>query len=293
LKTPGVPPAEVDLTDGQVSRLIRTQAPALAHRPLRAESSGWDNFMFRLGEEHVVRLPRRRAAVALVEHEQRWLPLLAPRLPLKVPAPVHCGVPGEGYPWPWSICPWIEGTPADVNPPSPHEASSFARFLKDLHQPAPAEAPRNPYRGVPLLERRAKFDETAAKLEALGRPMQRHRELFEAGMAAPLDVPTSFIHGDLHPCNLLTLDGRLSGVIDWGDVAQGDPATDLAALFMLFAADEALDRALRDYEASRHTVTRARAWAVLLAAIFAEAGTRGDARMGPIGDRVLSRMTSA
>jgi aminoglycoside phosphotransferase (APT) family kinase protein len=226
----------------------------------------------------------------LVEHEQRWLPALAPRLPLKVPAPVHRGVPGESYPWPWSICPWIEGASADLKPPEPSEAASLARFLKALHQPAPPDAPKNPYRGVPLTLRRAKFEEAASRLEASGRSMRFARDVFEAGMAAPLDLPSCMIHGDLHPCNLLTLKGRLSGVIDWGDVAQGDPATDLAGLFLMFRNAEARTRGFSEYGVSEPTFARARAWAVLLAAIFADAGRRGDARMGPIGERVLDEM---
>jgi aminoglycoside phosphotransferase (APT) family kinase protein len=286
----GVPPAEVTLKPGVLVRLIESQAPAFAHLPLGPESSGWDNFMYRLGDQHAVRLPRRAAAVPLVEHEQRWLPQLAPRLPLKIPAPMHCGLPGEGYPWPWSICPWIKGASADLSPPAPGEACSLARFLKVLHQPAPKDAPKNPYRGVPLLERRAKFEEVSARLEASGRSMHSTREIFEAGMAATPDMPSCMIHGDLHPCNVLTLEGRLSGIIDWGDVAQGDPATDLAGLFLVFRATDERAHALSEYGVSPPTLARARAWAVLLAAIFADAGSRGDARMGPIGERVLDEM---
>jgi aminoglycoside phosphotransferase (APT) family kinase protein len=289
----GVPPAEVTLEERQVRRLVNSQAPAFAHLPLHLESSGWDNFIYRLGGQYVVRLPRRKTAVPLIEHEQRWLPQLAPRLPLKIPSPVLCGVPGEGYPWPWSICPWIEGTSADLSPPKPTEAIALSRFLKALHQPAPADAPKNPYRGVPLAERRAKFGEVALRVEAQGYLTRRHREIFQQGLDAPMDVPATWIHGDLHPCNMLAAVGTLSGIIDWGDVSRGDAATDLAAIFLSFDQEDSQRRALEDYQASTATATRARAWAVLLAAIFAEAGTRGDKRMGPIGFRVLREMQSA
>ena len=55
--------------------------------------SGWDNAMFRLGEQLAVRLPRRIAVAKLIDHEQRWLPQLAPLLPIAVPAPVRAGQP--------------------------------------------------------------------------------------------------------------------------------------------------------------------------------------------------------
>ncbi len=65
---------------------------------------GWDKVVFRLGEELTVRMPRRLAAVELVESEQRWLPMLAKQLPLPIPAPVWSGRPGCNYPWRWSLC---------------------------------------------------------------------------------------------------------------------------------------------------------------------------------------------
>jgi len=101
----------------------------------------------RLGDDLAVRLPRRAAAAALIEHEQRWLPELAPRLPLAVPAPFRAGRPGRGYPWSWSVTPWLPGdviARADVADPR-DLADQLARFLRALHRPAPADAPANPY----------------------------------------------------------------------------------------------------------------------------------------------------
>ena len=50
--------------------------------------------------------------------------------------------------------------------------------------------------------------------------------------------PPLWLHGDLHPSNMLTHDGRLSAVIDFGDITSGDPATDLALAWMMFDAAE-------------------------------------------------------
>ena len=85
------PPAETQLSVSLVREFLRDQHPCFAHLPLTEGTSGWDNDIFRLGEELAVRLPRRQAAVALLENEQRWLPQLQPRLPLRVPAPIAVG----------------------------------------------------------------------------------------------------------------------------------------------------------------------------------------------------------
>lgn len=109
--------------------------------------------MFRVGDRLVARLPRREAAAQLLVNEQRWLPVVAPNLPLAAPVPVRHGVPGRGYAWCWSVLPWLVGTPAHLSPPDASEAFTMASFLKALHMPAPGSAPTNPVRGVPLSNR--------------------------------------------------------------------------------------------------------------------------------------------
>jgi aminoglycoside phosphotransferase (APT) family kinase protein len=109
-------------------------------------ANGWDNVMCRVGEELIARMPRRAVAARLLVHEQRWLPVLGPRLPLPVPAPVRVGQPGLGYPWPWSIVPFLPGQVAARNPPADlrDAAISLGRFLAALHTPAAPDAPANP-----------------------------------------------------------------------------------------------------------------------------------------------------
>src|SRR4051812_44776972 len=110
------PAAEVHVDDPLIRALLRAQHPDLAERPLAIVAHGWDNVLARLGDDLVVRLPRRAAAASLIEHEQRWLPRLAPRLPLPVPVPLRRGVAGEGFPWSWSVCPWFPGESAAATP---------------------------------------------------------------------------------------------------------------------------------------------------------------------------------
>src|SRR5438067_2354284 len=156
-----MPSAEVDVSLALVRRLLADQHPDLAGLPLSVLANGWDNLMCRLGGDLVVRLPRRSQAAELVRHEQRWLPVLAPRLPLPIPAPVREGQPGPGYPWWWSVVPLLPGEVAARRPPAdPRQAAiALGGFLGALHAPAPPDAPANPVRGIPLAARDETFGE--------------------------------------------------------------------------------------------------------------------------------------
>ena len=111
------PAAEVTIDTSVVRALLQEQHADLAHLSLIEVGEGWDNKLFRLGEDLAVRLPRRAASAALIEHEQRWLPRLSPRLPLPVPAPIRVGRPGCGFPWSWSVVRWFPGQSALLAPP--------------------------------------------------------------------------------------------------------------------------------------------------------------------------------
>ena len=161
---------------------------------------------------------------------------MAARLPLPIPAPVRIGRPGSGYPWSWSVCPWLEGaTAADEPPRHPFvTARQLGAFLAALHAPAPPDAPANPYRGVPLPDRaQATQDRIEQMSEAIDAPAV-HRCWNELAATPGWTGPPLWLHGDLHPLNVLVHEGRLSGVIDFGDVTAGDPATDLSVAWMLF-----------------------------------------------------------
>jgi len=146
------PTAEVTIDPSIVRALLQEQQADLADLPLIEVGEGWDNKLFRLGNDLSVRVPRRAASAALIEHEQRWLPQLSSRLPLPVPVPLRVGRPGCGFPWPWSVVPWFPGESALLAEPQDSAATAvtLGRFLRALHQPAPKDAPHNPWRGVPL-----------------------------------------------------------------------------------------------------------------------------------------------
>jgi aminoglycoside phosphotransferase (APT) family kinase protein len=265
-----MPAAEVDVSVALVRALLAEQHGDLAELPLRELASGWDNVTYRLGDALTVRVPRRAMAAALVEHEQRWLPQLAPRLPLPVPAPMRVGRPGCGYPWSWSICPWLDGVAAaDREPDDPFAtAAQLGAFLRALHTPASPDAPANPYRGVPLSDRSPSMHE---RVERLGTLLDRHAVL--DAWSRVLEVPRwsgppVWLHGDLHPANVLVHAGRVAAVIDFGDITAGDPATDLSIAWMILpAAARPAFRAAAGV-IDDDTWTRARGWALALAVAY-------------------------
>jgi aminoglycoside phosphotransferase (APT) family kinase protein len=288
----GTPAAEVEVDEHQARQLLAAQHPDLAHLRVVSIASGWDNCMFRLGDELALRFPRRKLAAQLMRHEQRWLPLLNDRLPLRIPAPLRVGVAQYQYPWDWSVTPWIDGETADLSPPDSSQGEVLAAFFEALHRPAPAEAPENPYRGVPLSARAPGFADRVAKLEGRTTLLdERVHALWRDALAAENDAPPTWIHGDMHPRNVLVKNGRVTGVIDWGDMARGDRASDLAAVWMLLPQLESRRRAMAGCPSvSAATWRRARGWALLYSVILLNSGLVDDARMVAIAERTLSRL---
>lgn len=272
-------PDTVEVTTDLVTGLLRQQAPALLDgRALAPFAHGWDNEILALGDDLLVRCPRRALAGDLVRHEQEVLPLLAPRLPVAVPDIVHAGRPQGDYPWHWSVVRHLPGTVAldvavaDRTPFAPQ----LARALTALHQPVLAgeHPPTNAYRGVPLADRETATREAIAALASRPIHLPDGREV-DAGevtrrwaswSSAPAwGGPPVWVHGDVHAGNVLLAPVAL---IDFGDVTSGDPACDLAAAFLLFDAKGADDfiaevQAVRPHDDA--TWTRARAWALRLA----------------------------
>lgn len=264
-----MPAAEVDIDVDLVRRLVASQFPEWS--ALRLEpvvSIGWDNAIYRLGDELAVRLPRRQIAADLVEKEHHWLPQLAPGLPLPVPVPLGKGVPDQGYPWRWTVCPWLPGAMAAVEPDVDlfEVAISLGRFVAALHRPGPVDGPRTTFRGVPLAERADRTEEAFDRLHDVVE-VAALRELWEEALRVPeWTGPDVWLHGDLHPANLLVDDRRLAAVIDFGDLVVGDPATDLITGWMLLSPEAR--RLFREATGvDDATWARGRGWAVALSAV--------------------------
>jgi aminoglycoside phosphotransferase (APT) family kinase protein len=265
------PAAEIFVDADLVQRLLREQHPSLADEPLLPVANGWDNYIFRLGADHAVRLPRRVSAAQLTANEQQWLPGLTGNLPVATSAPVLAGRPSEACPWPWNITRWFDGVEVSLQPRDRNTAlaNQLAGFLNVFHQSAPPGFPYNAVRGVPLEERN---DAVRGRLASGMVPhAARVRELWEAGLKLPpWPGPALWLHGDLHPGNLVgTADGStLQAVIDFGDLTAGDPATDLAAAWLVFDQNgrSAFRAALgSQYDGDPCVWGRAQAWAVCMA----------------------------
>lgn len=288
-----MPAAEVAVDEALVRQLLSDQHPDLEGRSIGLVGEGWDNFTFRLGDDLSVRMPRRVMAAPLVVNEQRWLPVLAPRLPLAVPVPVRVGEPGRGYPWTWSVCPWLPGDIATGPLRSSTDAAvALGEFIAALAAPAPTDAPSNPYRGVPLAER---HDVTVARIDQLSKVVDalRLRELWDDLCATPpWDGPPVWLHGDLHPANLLATDGVLSAVIDFGDITGGDPSTDLAGGWMLFEGDDLASFRDAAGGCDDDTWRRARGWA-LVHSLACLGSSADNATMEAIGHRTLAAVLAA
>ncbi len=268
----------VDINVDLVKRLIESQFPQYATMQLEAvQPGGWDNRTFRLGQELSVRLPSAERYAAQVEKEHRWLPKLAPQLPLPIPVPLAMGMPVEEYPWPWSIYRWLEGQSAATS--SITDLSAFARslahFLAALHRvdatDGPAAGSHNFHRGGCLAIYNA---ETQAALSALpGRvDTDTAAEIWTAALSSEWSRQPLWIHGDIASGNLLIKDGVLSAVIDFGSSAVGDPTCDLVIAWTEFSDDSrAAFRAELPFDDD--TWRRARGWALWKALI---AVARGD-----------------
>ncbi|MFD8692196.1 aminoglycoside phosphotransferase family protein [Streptomyces sp. NPDC059651] len=229
---------EPGIDDSLVQRLITAQFPRWSGLPVeRVGVAGTSNVMYRLGEDLVVRLPRTAGSADDTAKEHHWLPRLAPSLPVAIPVPLGAGVPGEGYPWPWSVYAWIDGTCPTVGDTAEAAplAQDLARFADALHRVDPGDGPPS-YRSETLAARdfevRAALTDLSAEIDT-----GAAARVWEAALRAPAPTgPPVWIHADLQPGNMLTADGRLTAVIDFGCLGLGDAAVDLIAAWYVLPA---------------------------------------------------------
>lgn len=233
----------MDISVSLVSRLIAAQFPQWADLSITpVKLGGWDNRTFCLGDDMTVRLPSHKEYEAQVGKEQKWLPKLAPKLPLPIPTPLGLGVPTDEYPLGWSIYRWIEGENATVDRiDNVNEfAIQLAEFLNALQRidasdgPTPGE--HNFYRGGPL---RIYDKETRQAIAELGLTMNATlaTEVWEWALSSTWKGPGVWVHGDIYPTNLLVKDGHLHAVIDFGCCGVGDPACDLTIAWTFFSGE--------------------------------------------------------
>ena len=255
---------EVDVSEALVRRLLNDQMPHLAALPLRiVEPWGTDNAIWRLGDNLTVRLPRIQWAAGQVDHEAKWLPKLAPHLPVDIPEPVETGEPGRGYPFRWAIHRWLNGEGASLAGMSDPTAFALdlAEVVRGLQQAATDGAPSARNRA------RALADYDAATRKAIASAKQlidagAALAVWEEALAAPAyDGPPVWVQGDLEG-NCLVRDGRLSGIVDWGSACVGDPAVDVQVVWSPLFTEASRAAFLDALEVDAATLARSRGAAI-------------------------------
>lgn len=258
---------KAEITVDVVRCLLDEQVPDLRAEPVRpVEVDGWDNTSFRVGARWLARLPSDDGYVPAVAKEHRWLPALAPHLPVAIPEPVVLGAPGCGFPRPWSLYRWLPGGTATDGRVVDFDALArdLAGFLRALHDVDPTGGPvagaHSFGRGGPLAfydaDVRGCVNRGDAEVDAVA-----VLRVWADAVQATFSVPGRWFHGDVTPSNLLVEDGRLSAVIDFGTCGVGDPACDLVMAWTCF--DGPSQRIFRDGVAlDDGTWARARGWAL-------------------------------
>ncbi|SDS95973.1 phosphotransferase [Actinoplanes derwentensis] len=294
--------SEVEVSEDLVRDLLQEQHPDLADRSIREVAGGWGNQMWRLGDDLAVRMQRMDTSPDLQLKERRWLPLLAPRLPLPIPTPVRDGTPSRRFPKMWTVMTWVGGTPLDhaTITRGDHAADVLAAFLTALHVEAPADAPGASDFGTHPKDCGDGFERLlgAVDLGGFGFDEAGIRAVWNDAAATPeWPGPRVWVHGDLHPANVVVADGTLAGIVDFGALFAGDPAWDLGAAWLLLPAGGA-SRFFDSYgRADETTLRRARGLAAMKSLFLMLMGQNGDRgqpggkpNWGPAGQSALERV---
>ena len=222
------------MTPASAKRIVAANFPEFASLLLSpVANQGHHNRTFRLGSGLLVWMPKHAAHAGRVKVEFEWLGKLAPHVTVPIPVPVALGELAEGYAWHWLVNRWVPGTALSQvrNVDSTRLAEALAEFLTALHaidtQGAPGPGRENFYRD-------GEFSVYAGEAFALCRQHLRGRaaKTVESALRQAVDAPSFasrvWVHGDFAAGNLLVKKGALCGVIDFGQLAAGDPACDLA-----------------------------------------------------------------
>ena len=282
-----------DITAAIAAALVAAQLPQWAHLPVRpVPIDGNDNTSFRLGDDKLVRLPSHERYVLGVHKEHQWLPVLAPQLPLPIPEPLFLGVPGCGFPRPWSVYRWLDGETASVGRIDDRVqfARDVAAFLAMLYTIDPTGGPpaseQNFFRGAPLTV----YDEqTRAAIQGLRDDIDANAatEMWQEALDATWTGEPVWFHGDVAENNLLVADGRLCAVIDFGTSGVGDPACD-AVLAWTFLSGPARDEYRAHLPLDEATWIRGRGWALWKAVIMIARRPASKGRQVTAARRILA-----
>lgn len=282
---------EFNVDESIVRELLKSQFKEWADLPLTPmQSAGTDNLIFRLGNDKYIRLPRVSGAEAQVEKEHRWLPFLAPHLPLEIPNPIGKGQPQDIYPSHWSIYRWIEGMNAtnvanlDLN----QAAVTLAKFINALHSIDSTGGPST-YRGMPLETRDEEVHKAVAALDGII-DTKASLKVWHTCKQAPIwDKPPVWIHSDLLPANILIDKGKITGVIDFGMLGIGDPACDLLPAWCLFN-NGSREKFRSELKIDEATWVRSQGWALSIGLIILPYYLKTNPELVAVGKQLVNEV---
>jgi aminoglycoside phosphotransferase (APT) family kinase protein len=239
--------AEWEVSEEMAHKLISSQFPQLASKSVKKLGHGWDNTVFLVGAEYVFRFPRREVAINRLRIEGKILPMLKDYVSIAYSVPLFFGEGDYDYPAPFLGYPYLSGEfPIGLTDQQRAlSATTLARFLKSLHafpiQIAQENGVQHDHRNMTDIalrkEKTHKFitDLALHFSEEEYHVISNYLEQLETEKVKQKHV---FLHGDLHFKNMLVdINGRVSGIIDWGDINIGHPACDLNLVYSFLPPD--------------------------------------------------------
>lgn len=233
--------ADWEVSEQLARTVIYGQFPDLTSLPIELLDSGWDNVVFRVGDDYVFRFPKRHVSVELIIKEGMLLPKLAESMTLPYPKPLFYGEPCGDYPLPFLGYAYVSGKfPAGLSDERRAlSAAVLGRFLKKLHafpvQMARENGIEDDHRNLTDIALRLEKMRTFLSDLTPHIAEEDRRLIADFLESTTLDRVHSrevLLHGDLHFKNMLVDDdGLVAGVIDWGDISIGHPGGDLNVVY--------------------------------------------------------------
>ena len=174
--------------------------------------------------------------------EYQWLPTLAKNLSIEITTPIALGQPSSTYPWYWTINHWIDGDTAskqniqDMNLFAKELAEFLNEFRKIDSSGGPEAGAHNFYRGGALKAYDQEMQIAIPKIKDIDQ-RQIANELWNDALSTEWQQKPVWVHGDLAVGNILVYQGKLRAIIDFGQLAVGDPACDLVIAWNFFSGD--------------------------------------------------------
>jgi aminoglycoside 2''-phosphotransferase len=231
--------------------IIEACFPKLQVRSIAPASEGWDSIAFEVNGDYIFRFPKRPDVEPQYVKEAQLLAELAGHVPVPIPRFVFIWPGGAAYPMRFLGHRKLVGVPLNQQDFTPLQldqiAGQLGAFLTALHHFPIAHAVQllapgstmSTIAGGPT-EWRAKYQQLYRQVRDQALPLLDTRtcaaaeRLWEEFLCADahFDFRPTLIHYDLGATHILCdpATATISGVIDWGDAAIGDPAIDFVGL---------------------------------------------------------------